>query len=534
MDGIRFLVLLWMFAASTTAFFIYEPSNNPVEEAKKNTIADYISKGFTFNGFAREDNAQLALPKVTITKRAIPRITRNERGTPVKRVNTWQIETAKDPTQTLSAAIDEDALDYSYFSSMTFGSKGQSLYMLLDTGSSDTWVMGSDCKSTACSNHNTFGKANSDTLKVTTTPFSDVYGTGNVSGMIVTDNVQIAGMKVPLTFGSGSSVSDHFANYPMDGLLGLGRPAGSTLNAPTFMQALVNARLLPGNIFGVNLQRHSDGTMDGEINFGAPDKSKYTGDLVYMQTTNKDNWEIPVDDVLIGGVPCKLTGNTAIIDTGTSQLFLPPLQAKVLFSKIPGSQQADTETWHIPCDTTTSIQMVFGKVPFSISPADYVGNPVAGGNMCTSTIFGVKVQTDTVWLLGDVFLKNVYSVFDSDKSRIGLGSKAVKTPTSSAAGSVSTASGTTTPTKSTITPTSGQSKSSPGIPESPVIPVSKTTPSDAVHPSGTTLASAAPASASVSGKGTSLPELGGAASTMDCGMLLMIPFLVASLVVIMR
>jgi len=71
MDGIRFLVLLWIFAASTTAFFIYEPSNNPVEE-KESTIAELISKGFTFNGFAREDNAQLALSKVTIKKRAIP------------------------------------------------------------------------------------------------------------------------------------------------------------------------------------------------------------------------------------------------------------------------------------------------------------------------------------------------------------------------------------------------------------------------------------------------------------------------------
>jgi cathepsin D len=435
MEGLRYLVLLWTFAASTTAFFIYEPSNNPVEEAKKNTIADYVSKGFAFNGFAREDSAQLLLPKITITKRALPVSSlatfelvlnflirsqrRTTQGTPIKRANNWQIETANTPTQTLSAAISEDALDYSYFSSMTFGSKGQSLYMLLDTGSSDTWVMGTGCKSTACGNHNTFGKVNSDTLKVTTTQFSDVYGTGNVSGVIVTDNVQLAGMKVPLTFGLGSTVSDHFANYPMDGLLGLGRPSGSTLNAPTFMQALINAKLLLGNVFGVSLQRHSDGTMDGEINFGAPDKSKYSGLLAYMQTANKDNWEIPVDDVVVGGVPCKLTGNTAIIDTGTSQMFLPPLQAKVLFSKIPGSQQADTETWHVPCDTTTSIEMVFAKVPFSISPADYVGNPVAGGNMCSCTIFGVKIQTDTQWLLGDVFLKNVYSVFDSDKARIG-------------------------------------------------------------------------------------------------------------------
>ena len=437
MDRLLCLVLLWTLTVPTAALFIYEPSNNPVEEAKTKTIADYISKGFSFNGFAREDVAQLALPKITVKKRALPvssqpaspfvlslltvlqKYILSERGTRIKRENKWQIVTASTPTQTQSAAIDEDALDYSYFSEMTFGSKGYKLYMLLDTGSSDTWVMGSDCKSTACGNHNTFGKANSDTLKVTTKPFSDVYGTGNVTGMIVTDNVQLAGMKVPLTFGSGSSVSDHFINYPMDGLLGLGRPIGATLNAPTYMEALMDAKLIPANLFGINLQRHSDGSTDGEISFGAPDKSKYTGDLVYMQTTNKDNWEIPVDDVVVGGVPCKLTGNTAIVDTGTSQLFLPPLQAKVLFSKIPGSQQADAETYHIPCDTTTKIEMVFGKVPFSISPADYVGDPVAGGKLCTCTIFGVKVQTDTQWLLGDVFLKNVYSVFDGDKARIG-------------------------------------------------------------------------------------------------------------------
>ena len=291
--------------------------------------------------------------------------------------------------------------------------------MLLDTGSSDTWVMGSDCKSTACGTHNTFGDANSDTLKISKTTFSDIYGTGNVTGVLVTDNVELAGLKVPLTFGSASSVSDHFDNYPMDGLLALGRPAATTLNTNTFMQALNSAKLLPANLFGVNLQRHEDGTTDGEINFGAPDTSKFTGQLTYLTTSNDQNWEIPVDDVVVGGVPCKLTGNTAIIDTGTSQLFLPPSQAEVLFKNIPGSVQADSETFNIPCDTKTTIEMQFNGVKFAISPEDYIGAPVSGGKLCSSTIFGVQVVGETQWLLGDVFLKNVYSVFDSDKARIG-------------------------------------------------------------------------------------------------------------------
>ena len=302
---------------------------------------------------------------------------------------------------------------------MQFGSNGDLLYMLLDTGSSDTWVMGSDCKSTACETHNTYGEANSNTLKISTSTFSDTYGTGNVSGVIVTDDVELAGIKVSLTFGSGTSVSSHFDNYPMDGLLGLGRPTATTLDAPTFLETLSSAKVIPANMFGINLQRHADGTTDGEINFGAVDTTKFKGDLVYVDVANDEAWEIPVDDVVIGGVPCKLTGNTAIIDTGTSQLFLPPNQAKTLFAGIPGSKQVDSETFSVPCTTNTSIQMVFDKVPFSISPEDYIGAPISGGNMCSSTIFGVQVEGGTQWLLGDVFLKNVYSVFDSDKGRIG-------------------------------------------------------------------------------------------------------------------
>lgn len=310
-------------------------------------------------------------------------------------------------------------MDFSYFSAVQLGSSGETLYLLLDTGSSDTWVMGSDCKSTACGTHTTFGDANSDTLKITATSFSDAYGTGNVSGVVVSDTMELAGMNVPLTFGSATEVSAHFDNYPMDGILALGRPGENSLNAPTFLQALSNARLLPENIFGINLQRYADGTTDGEINFGAVDTSKFHGQLTYLNIVGTQNWEVPVEDVLVDGVPCKLTGNTAIIDTGTSFLFMPPTQAKQLFKQVPGSVQADSETFHIPCHTTTSIQMVFAKAPFRISPKDYVGSPVSGGNLCESTIYGLQIAGPNQWLFGDVFLKNVYSVFDSDKGRIG-------------------------------------------------------------------------------------------------------------------
>ena len=56
----------------------------------------------------------------------------------------------------------------------------------------------------------------------------------------------------------------------MDGILSLGRLTSNTMDVPTIMEALSNAKVLTANLFGVNLQRNSDGSTDGEVNFGAP------------------------------------------------------------------------------------------------------------------------------------------------------------------------------------------------------------------------------------------------------------------------
>lgn len=346
------------------------------------------------------------------------------------------------------------------------------MYMLVDTGAANTWIMGSDCTTETCEKHTTFGEADSSTYKPTGNGFKLSYGTGSVSGMTANDTVQIAGMSVPLSFGAANTTSDDFLDYPMDGILGLGRSASNTMKYPTVMEAIMSTKDLEGNLFGVNLQRESDGGTDGELSFGAADTTKYTGDLSYSDTTSDGKmWEIPVDDVGFNGHLCKFTGKTAVVDTGTTFMLLPPDDSKKLHALIPGSKQ-DGEVFDIPCSTKQPVEIVISGVTYNISSKDYIGSPVKGGNLCESNIVGKQAFTANTWLLGDVFLKNVYSVFDMDKDRIGKDSTGklprrdhadtiagfgVKAETSATASS--TTSGTSQPTSTGSMTSSGASDS---------------------------------------------------------------------------
>lgn len=291
--------------------------------------------------------------------------------------------------------------------------------MLLDTGGLNTWVFGSDCTSEPCKVHSTFDADKSTTLKKSGSKFTIHYGTGTVSGTAATDDVSFAGLKLRIPIGLANEASDDFMSYPMDGIFGLGRSNSSGENeGATVMDAAAKEGLFKKNIVGINLHRHSDGSKDGEVTFGDIDKSKFTGDIAYTKvTSDADRWEIPVGGVSVDGEKINLPNKLALIDTGTSFIFLPPDDATALHALIKGSEKAG-DTYLIPCDCKQDVAFEFSGKSYSVSPQDYVGEPV--GDKCRSNIIGVQTSGPDDWLLGATFLKNVYAVFDYDEDRVGF------------------------------------------------------------------------------------------------------------------
>ncbi|RMZ81003.1 hypothetical protein DV738_g2492, partial [Chaetothyriales sp. CBS 135597] len=388
---------LSLFASSAWAFYPYLTKNSPTTDAHNKRFVPTILSSETTDGAG---GITLDIKKIR----------------PAKRDNDFSVLLSNTPSADNAIAINQDGSDYSYFATLKFGSKGQDMYMLIDTGSANTWIMGSSCTSTACQTHNTFGSSDSTSLTTTTQTWKIAYGTGQVAGILATDKVTFGDYDINLTFGLATQTSNDFNNYPFDGILGLGPTSSNQLDSPTLMQALDDQTSLRNNVLGVHLSRASDGDKDGELTIGGVDDSKFEGELNYLSTVKTDSWEISVDDAIVDGKECGLTGKTAIVDTGTSYVLMPPNDAQTLHALIPGSVQ-DDESYTIPCDTTTELQVSLNGVKYSISPKDYVGK--SSGDACSSNIIGHQAFGANEWILGDVFLKNVYAVFDFDKNRIG-------------------------------------------------------------------------------------------------------------------
>ncbi|KAM0520718.1 hypothetical protein ACHAPE_003116 [Trichoderma viride] len=370
-----------------------------------------------------------------------------------KRGNQFNIMQAANPNAPDTAGLDQDGTDYSYFVEAALGSQKTKMYMLLDTGAGSSWVMGTDCKSQACTLHDSFGPSDSSSLKTSSQTFNIAYGSGAVSGSLVNDTISVAGMSLTYQFGLATNTSSDFVHFAFDGILGMSMNSGANEN---FLSALEGAGLLDKGIFSVALSRASDGNNDGEVTFGSTNPSRYSGAITYTNINDGSDWSIPLDDMSYNGKKGNVGGIDAYIDTGTSYIFGPSKNVKALHAVINGAQSSDGVTWTVPCDTTTPLVVTFSGVDFAISPKDWI-SPKDSSGKCTSNVYGYEVVQGS-WLFGDTFLKNVYAVFDKDQKRIGFakrsntstGNKSIATATDSSAAS---ATGATTGT-STFEPPS--------------------------------------------------------------------------------
>jgi len=376
--------------------------------------------------------------------------------------------------QTVGISIINQKSDSSYLGSVSIGTPPQTFNLVLDTGSSDLWVASTDCRS--CSSQTpAFDPTKSSTIQNSQTQdgrtsLTIQYGSGQVGGTVATDTVSMGGFTTTAqTFLVAEQLTSGLLDGDASGIMGLAFPALASTESTPFWDTLVNANQLSQPEMAFWLTREIDNANaptdapGGEFTLGGTNSSLFTGNIEFLNlvgsTSRETFWLLDLTGATVQGknitVPSGADALTAI-DTGTTLIGGPTAGVQAVWAAIPGSQALSGDMagfFSFPCSTNVDVSISFGGTFWSVSSDDMNLGPVSE-NQCLGGIFDLSEgsnvtpgQGNPSWVVGDTFLKNVYSVFRSNPPSVGFAQLSTN------AGGSGTPAGTGSPSSATFTQT---------------------------------------------------------------------------------
>ncbi|PSR80379.1 hypothetical protein PHLCEN_2v6764 [Hermanssonia centrifuga] len=296
-----------------------------------------------------------------------------------------------------------------------------------DTGSSDLFLPSVSC-GYSCEGHATYDPSSSSTAEDRHMTFTLAYGDGStVTGEQYTDTVTMAGLTATnQVLGAATQYSIGLSNdtFPPDGLLGMAFESLSEYNAPPVFENLVQERQTDEPRFAFCLSTDAD---ESELYIGGVNTALYDGDFTYAPVTTRAYWQVGLEEIAVNNEPV-VELVSSIIDTGTTLIIGDESSVSRIYAQIPGSTDIGNGLYTFPCNTQVDLALTFGGESFSVSPNDLNYGPLTeGSDMCVG---GVSYNPDfDFWVIGDTFLKGVYTVFDLEGPKVGFASLVSKRAT---------------------------------------------------------------------------------------------------------
>ncbi|CCM05709.1 uncharacterized protein FIBRA_07941 [Fibroporia radiculosa] len=316
--------------------------------------------------------------------------------------------------------LTDESNDLEWAGTISIGTPAQNFLIDFDTGSSDLWVPSINCTSAVCTSKSRYSAAKSSSDVPKSGTFSIEYGDGStVSGPEYTETVVVAGIKTTgQYFSPVTTLSNSFANDPIDGLLGMAYPGISQLRESPFFNTAMTQKTVPNGVFGMKLA--SSGS---ELYLGGTDSKLYTGSIEYHSVPGTGFWQASNAKALVGTTTA-MSGFQTVIDSGTTIMYGPPSAVKTFYSKVPGAQVFDSTNgyYSFPCNSVPKVSFSWGGKSWAISAANFnLGKTSTTSSRCVGALAGQNLGLGTnVWLLGDSYMKNVYTVFSFDKQSVGF------------------------------------------------------------------------------------------------------------------
>jgi len=304
--------------------------------------------------------------------------------------------------------------NFGYTGKIEVGTPGQTMTVIFDTGSANLWLPSG--KHRLWSRRRQYNTDMSSTYTASEELFHISYGSGNVSGVYCTDLVTIGNFALPgfkfAEVGDTSGIRN-YRQLGFDGILGLGFPALAEGGVPTVMEALVNSGQLAEPVFGFFLGDNSP----GELVLGGVDPTHYEGEFHMVDLAESTYWAVPLEAVKVGAYLSMSSCPLAIVDSGTSLLVGPSREIEAIAS-ILGAIRLSSRLYVVNCSASVApISFTIGGKDWLIEGDDLIVEQSAG--LCVLGISSLDMR-NPAWILGDIFMRKYYVMFDWGKTRVGF------------------------------------------------------------------------------------------------------------------
>ncbi|TCD70209.1 hypothetical protein EIP91_004389 [Steccherinum ochraceum] len=328
--------------------------------------------------------------------------------------------------------VDVTDAGVTYTASVGVGSPATDYTLLIDTGSSNTWL-GADKKYVKTS-----------TSKSTGGEVNVSYGSGSFSGTEFTDTVTLGPELVIASQSIGvASTAQGFSG--VDGILGVGPvdltsgTVSDTQTVPTVVDNLFAQGTISQATLGIFYEPTTGANQtNGELTFGGVDSSKITGDVSFVPITStspaNNYWGID-QTVTYGNNTTILDSTAGIVDTGTTLLLLATDAFQAYEKATGGKLDNTTGLLTITEQQFENLQSLFfniGGTTFELTANAQIWprsqNSTIGGQegkiyLITADL-GSPSGQGLDFINGFGFLQRFYSVFDTGNTQVGLATTA--------------------------------------------------------------------------------------------------------------
>ncbi|KAF3760562.1 aspartyl proteinase [Cryphonectria parasitica EP155] len=338
--------------------------------------------------------------------------------------------------ETGEVTAEDQQNDSEYLCEVQIGTPAQTLKLDFDTGSSDLWVFSTELPSKDQTGHNIFDPSKSSTWQTSEgLSWKISYGDGSsASGDVGTDTVNIGGVTITnQSVELAKTAAAQFISGTGDGLLGLAFPSINTITKSgqadpqnTPVANMISQGDIPSDaqLFTSAFYSSRDQAANSFYTFGYIDTDLVGSNTIhYTDIDNSEGfWMFDSTTYTIAGTQGTQASNQAICDTGTTLCLLADEVVEALYDAIPGSKYDETQQGYlfptsVTADQLPDFSVAVGDQEFTIQKEDLAFTVASEGYWYG----GVQSRGDNPFdILGDVFLKSVYVIWDQGNTRLGL------------------------------------------------------------------------------------------------------------------